>query len=239
MHAQVTASSIVSSWRIPQILEAAKLCSGISDEDLIEIGNAASDSPDLMLEIDRFLQDFTELDRMSRAMMLDATGQQPESLNPHQVEGDLHVLRPQLYSLTQRLIFSLGGRAPDTLKNIAEVFEATATQDAKGVGLREFRGFLASVLTQLRKERTPDCRADNNLPEPATAAPNDTWSGSSESGSWLQGIAARLLHTVDYIDALAIRLDDLVESHQANPPDELATATTGTAMHFRTPLEAR
>ena len=219
MCAQVVGPSTQS---ISQILEAVQLGSGVCDDDLIEIGNAVADWSDLLLGIDLFLRDLAELDLVSRAMMLDAAGKHPEASLPTNPDDETITLsRPQLYALTQRLIFGLGGRAKQTMSNISEVFGATAPQQGEGVGLREFRGFLASVLTQLRKEKELHrcCQEEEDFSTEQAAMQESDQS----SRSWLHGVASRLLQTVDDI---AIKLDDLVESNPVDSADELMPTTS-------------
>mmetsp|Transcript_54571 Transcript_54571/g.113186 ORF Transcript_54571/g.113186 Transcript_54571/m.113186 type:complete len:302 (+) Transcript_54571:3-908(+) len=144
-------------------------------------------------------------------MMIDAIDAAGLDVN----QDALSIPRAQLYALTQRLIFSFGGKAPETMSNISEVFGATVQE--KGVGLREFKGFLASVLTQLKKEREKHDQSDGQTTAFSQTISSQT-DDSSWPSSWLEGAAARLLQRVDN---LAIKLDDLVEPETAELADEL------------------
>ena len=227
MNAQVTGGGL----NISQILEAAQLHSGISDDDLSEIGNAVADWKEVIVEIELFLGDVSQLDRACMAMMMDAVGNAPETF-----AENVSLSRQQLYSLTQRLIFSFGGRAKETMSKISEVFGATVAEE-QSVGLREFRGFLASVLTQLQKERELQNElhhGEEDLPAQQNAAfeedANDQWLWPA---SWLEGAATSLLQRVDDI---ALKLDDLVEPAE---PDKIEAAdhelVATATMHFRSP----
>lgn len=61
---------------------------------------------------------------------------------------------PQLYVLTQRLIYCLGCRDHEVLARIAQVFSATVSGAARDgvIGPLEFQGHVAAVLTQILRE---------------------------------------------------------------------------------------
>lgn len=69
-------------------------------------------------------------------------------------DGTARLQAPQLHEITQRLIFRLGCRDPDVLQRIGDVFAVTASghEASGGIGPLEFRGYVASLLTQALRE---------------------------------------------------------------------------------------
>mmetsp|Transcript_5696 Transcript_5696/g.13134 ORF Transcript_5696/g.13134 Transcript_5696/m.13134 type:complete len:346 (+) Transcript_5696:76-1113(+) len=213
------------TWNVSDLLNTAKIYSGVSEEGLIDAGNAVSASPASMIRgIDAFLNDADELDRVSMGIMWDACGRLPTT---EQVDS-ICMSREQLYMLTQRLIYILGGREKETLDNIAHVFGATSKQT--GVLPVDFRGFLASILTQLKKEHLRRCSPPPPQPTAEDQDASEVDQGAWWSGSWLELVAGSFLRSVDDV---ALKLDDLITPDRPQEPDQGACPHPWDALVFR------
>lgn len=142
--------------RLADILQACSLGSKIHDSQLVEIGNSSLGLEEpLVSELEALLtspEAFAEACESLYWAAIHLREEAPDDSSPDKASSQgAGVASAQLYHLTQRLIFSLGSRDPETLAKIAKVFEAT-TSGQKDLERTAFKGFLASVLTQVMQE---------------------------------------------------------------------------------------
>merc|ERR1712232_1488814 len=70
-----------------------------------------------------------------------------------EADGSKRIAMEQLHNVTQRLIDQFGCRSPPVLERIGHIYDTAASgSDADGIGIVEFRGYVASVLTQILRE---------------------------------------------------------------------------------------
>lgn len=129
--------------RVIELLRACSPKSGIPEEDLPQLWWDISDE-DLARGVEDLMHDIDTLATEVGHVFWACEAESP-------MDGRIPV--PQLYDVTQRLIFCFGCAHHEALDRIAAVFEAaTAGREEEGVGDVAFQGHIAAVLNQVLRE---------------------------------------------------------------------------------------
>jgi len=107
-------------------------------------------SSELARDIEQALMDFDALAHECDVLFRECCSAEAEEDG---VEESLdRISTVQLHHVTQRLIDFLGSRSPAILERIGHIYGVAASGGGEGIGAVEFRGYVASVLTQVLHE---------------------------------------------------------------------------------------
>jgi len=138
----------------PKPLPLLQVCTArnnVSDQALLYLWRHRS-SAELACDIERALMDFDALAHECDVLFREYCSAKEAVAADATEESSERISAEQLHHVTQRLIDVLGSRSPAILERIGQIYELAASGSEDGIGAVQFRGYVASVLTQILRE---------------------------------------------------------------------------------------